>query len=200
MAEEILNDPFPDLKELENKVGRKTPESLLIWMRDAADCEDGWRSDVVDRGDRGSALSDSFSDKISNLKQEMVTIPIMSSALNASHYRYCMSVSVSLLICCDSASVCAACMCLCIFPYLPDAATCTTCFSNHCSVCSNDRNVKTTAFRSEPLHLLIFMCTDRHLLPVLSATPLAWLLSHSPPFISHILTGFLCSFPLRLTL
>ncbi|KAL7387460.1 hypothetical protein ABVT39_023819 [Epinephelus coioides] len=71
MAEEILNDSFPDLREVENKVGRKTPESLLIWMRDAADCEDGWRSDVVDRGDRGSALSDSFSDKISNLKQEM---------------------------------------------------------------------------------------------------------------------------------
>ncbi|XP_070700431.1 leucine rich adaptor protein 1-like [Pempheris klunzingeri] len=71
MAEEILNDSFPDLRELENKVGRKTPESLLVWMRDAADCEDGWRSDVVDRGDRGSALRDSFSDKISNLRQEM---------------------------------------------------------------------------------------------------------------------------------
>ncbi|XP_051265665.1 leucine rich adaptor protein 1-like [Dicentrarchus labrax] len=71
MTEETLNDPFPDLRELENKVGRKTPESLLIWMRDAADCEDGWRSDVVDREERSSALSESFSDKISNLKQEM---------------------------------------------------------------------------------------------------------------------------------
>lgn len=76
MAEETFNDSFPDLKELENKVGRKTPESLLIWMRDAADCEDGWRSGVVDRGDRSSAVSDSFSDKISNLKQEMVNLPI----------------------------------------------------------------------------------------------------------------------------
>ncbi|XP_042353027.1 leucine rich adaptor protein 1-like [Plectropomus leopardus] len=71
MAEEILNDSFPDLKEVENKVGRKTPESLLIWMRDAADCEDVWRSDVVNSGDRGSASSDSFSEKIRNLKQEM---------------------------------------------------------------------------------------------------------------------------------
>ncbi|XP_059201013.1 leucine rich adaptor protein 1-like [Centropristis striata] len=71
MAEELFNDSFPDLKEVETKVGRKTPESLLIWMRDAADCEDGWRSDVVDRGDRSSAFGDSFSDKISNLKQEM---------------------------------------------------------------------------------------------------------------------------------
>ncbi|XP_008292628.1 leucine rich adaptor protein 1-like [Stegastes partitus] len=64
-AEEILNDSFPDLKELESKIGRKTPESLLIWMKDAADCEDH----EADRGDRRSA--DSFSDKIDNLKQEM---------------------------------------------------------------------------------------------------------------------------------
>lgn len=71
MEEENNNDSFPDLKELENKVGRKTPESLLVWMRDAADCEDGWRSDVVDRGNRSFASSDSFSEKISNLKQEM---------------------------------------------------------------------------------------------------------------------------------
>ncbi|KAF3858650.1 hypothetical protein F7725_011851 [Dissostichus mawsoni] len=46
MAEETFNESFPDLKEVENKVGRKTPESLLIWMRDAADGENGWRSDV----------------------------------------------------------------------------------------------------------------------------------------------------------
>lgn len=75
MAEAIFKDSFPDLKELENKVGRKTPESLLIWMRDAADRGDEvWRSDVLDRGDHGSALSDSISAKISHLKQEMVKI------------------------------------------------------------------------------------------------------------------------------
>nr|XP_046265655.1 leucine rich adaptor protein 1-like [Scatophagus argus] len=71
MEDEIFNDSFQYLKELENKVGRKTPESLLIWMRDAADCEDDWRSEVVDRGDRSSAVNANFSDKISNLKQEM---------------------------------------------------------------------------------------------------------------------------------
>uniref|UniRef100_UPI0037E76313 leucine rich adaptor protein 1-like n=1 Tax=Semicossyphus pulcher TaxID=241346 RepID=UPI0037E76313 len=71
MAEEIIHDSLPDLRELENKVGRKTPESLLMWMKDAADCEEGWRSDVVDRGERGSASSETFSDKISNLQQEM---------------------------------------------------------------------------------------------------------------------------------
>uniref|UniRef100_G3PVE1 Uncharacterized protein n=1 Tax=Gasterosteus aculeatus TaxID=69293 RepID=G3PVE1_GASAC len=73
MAEEILNDSLADLREVENKVGRKTPESLLIWMRDAADCGDGWWSDVVDRGDRSSAFGQSFSDKLRGLKQEMMT-------------------------------------------------------------------------------------------------------------------------------
>ncbi|KAM3604722.1 uncharacterized protein V6R79_015417 [Siganus canaliculatus] len=71
LEEETLNDSFPCLKELENKVGRKTPESLLIWMKDAADYEDDSRSDTVDRGDYSSASSESFSDKINNLKQEM---------------------------------------------------------------------------------------------------------------------------------
>ncbi|XP_056246493.1 leucine rich adaptor protein 1-like isoform X1 [Seriola aureovittata] len=71
MAEERLDDSFPELKEVENKIGRKTPESLLMWMRDAADCGDGWRSDVVDNGDHSSELSGGFSDKISSLKQEM---------------------------------------------------------------------------------------------------------------------------------
>ncbi|KAM4552427.1 uncharacterized protein PAE49_015854 [Odontesthes bonariensis] len=71
MAEETLNDSFPDLNELENKIGRKTPESLLIWMKEAADCEDGWRSDVLDGEDQNAAACDSLSDKINNLKQEM---------------------------------------------------------------------------------------------------------------------------------
>ncbi|XP_035026720.2 leucine rich adaptor protein 1 [Hippoglossus stenolepis] len=71
MAEESLRDFFPEMREVENKVGRKTPESLLMWMRDAADCGDGCRCDVGDRGDHSSASSGSFSDRISCLKQEM---------------------------------------------------------------------------------------------------------------------------------
>ncbi|KAM8849563.1 leucine rich adaptor protein 1-like isoform 2-T2 [Spinachia spinachia] len=71
MAEELVNDPMADLREVEDKVGRKTPEGLLTWMRDAADCGDGWWSHVVDGGDPSSALRDSFSDKIRGLKQEM---------------------------------------------------------------------------------------------------------------------------------
>ncbi|GAA6222468.1 leucine rich adaptor protein 1-like [Lates japonicus] len=71
MAEESFNDSFPELREVETKLGRKTPESLLSWMKDAADCGDSWRSDVVDRGEHSSALSGSFSDKIISLKQEL---------------------------------------------------------------------------------------------------------------------------------
>lgn len=71
MDEEVINDSFPSLKELENKIGRKMPESLLMWFRDAADCDDVRRS----REERqlSSGLSDSFSEKISTLKQEMVS-------------------------------------------------------------------------------------------------------------------------------
>ncbi|PWA17391.1 hypothetical protein CCH79_00011286 [Gambusia affinis] len=67
MAEEILNDFYPDFNELESKVGRKTPESLLVWMKDAADCE-GWTADPSGRSDH---TSDGLSDKIKTLKQEM---------------------------------------------------------------------------------------------------------------------------------
>lgn len=82
MAEERLDVfLFPELKEVENKLGRKTPESLLIWMRDAAHCGGGCSS-VVDRGDRSAALSASFSDRISSLKQEMVKISVELSAIN----------------------------------------------------------------------------------------------------------------------
>lgn len=83
MEEEILNDSLPYLKELENKIGRKTPQSLLVWIRDAADCEDGWRSDV--ERDPSSAFNDGFSDKIRILKQEMVKIRVIFS-----RYRYCV--------------------------------------------------------------------------------------------------------------
>lgn len=71
MAEEILDDSFPDLRELESKFGVKTPESLLVWMRDAADCEDRWSSDDH---------SDGLSDKIRSLKHEMVRFHIVSTA------------------------------------------------------------------------------------------------------------------------
>lgn len=72
MADDILSASATDLTELEGKVGRKTPESLLMWMRDAVDC---WGSDVGEKRDLSSA-SDAFSDKLSNLKQDMVKVSL----------------------------------------------------------------------------------------------------------------------------
>ncbi|XP_072297225.1 uncharacterized protein [Eucyclogobius newberryi] len=60
MAEEFENDSLPDLTELESKVGKKTPESLLIWMKDDAA--------HVDNNNR---FNDDMSTKINMLKQEM---------------------------------------------------------------------------------------------------------------------------------
>ncbi|XP_017275696.1 leucine rich adaptor protein 1-like [Kryptolebias marmoratus] len=70
MAEEIIYDPSPYLSELESKIGRKTPESLLTWMKDAAACEDSMRSD----DSHNLSSSCSLSDKISELKQEMMRL------------------------------------------------------------------------------------------------------------------------------
>ncbi|XP_068197277.1 leucine rich adaptor protein 1-like [Antennarius striatus] len=70
MEEEIL----PDLRELETKVGRKTPESLLEWIRDGADPEGGWRTDAADAADaarRGAAASGSLTDRLNTLRREM---------------------------------------------------------------------------------------------------------------------------------
>lgn len=77
MEEEILNESFPYLKELENKIGRKTPQSLLVWMRDAAECEAGWRSER----ECSAAFSENFSDKIRLLKREMVKIDFSECVL-----------------------------------------------------------------------------------------------------------------------
>lgn len=71
MDEELLGDSLPCLRELENKVGRKTPPSLLLWMRDAAERQDAARnSDAA--GDCGFAPDRDLSDKIRMLRREMV--------------------------------------------------------------------------------------------------------------------------------
>lgn len=111
MDEEVIDDSFPYLKELENKIGRKMPESLLIWMRDAAECEDGRRSS--EERELSSGLSDSFSEKISTLKRDMVNIPTGFQVLHK--WGLCSPVSVLLL---------------------GNGTTCTTHFNNHTCVYS----------------------------------------------------------------
>ncbi|XP_054625488.1 leucine rich adaptor protein 1-like [Dunckerocampus dactyliophorus] len=66
MDEGTASNVTPDLRELESKVGRKTPESLLLWMRDDVDADVSTTEDL-----QYSPLSDAFADKLSNLKQEM---------------------------------------------------------------------------------------------------------------------------------
>lgn len=73
MDEEVVHDSLPCLKELETKIGRKMPESLLVWMRDAAEWEEFGRAG--EGGELGSGLGDSFSEEISTLRQEMVNVP-----------------------------------------------------------------------------------------------------------------------------
>lgn len=70
MDEEVINDSFPCLRELEIKMGRKMPESLLMWLKDAADCEDVRKPSE----ERELSSSGSFSEKISALRQELVSI------------------------------------------------------------------------------------------------------------------------------
>ncbi|XP_068605377.1 uncharacterized protein [Brachionichthys hirsutus] len=72
MEEETLPYSLPDLRELETKVGRKTPESLLVCVGDAdAGCapDAADAADAVDAARRGSASS--LSDQLSNLRREM---------------------------------------------------------------------------------------------------------------------------------
>lgn len=68
--EENHNVLLPELKEMENKVGMKTPEILLSWMGG----EDANFEDVNDWRCHTSDFSGDFSDRISSLKHELVNI------------------------------------------------------------------------------------------------------------------------------
>lgn len=90
MASWTSNDPCPDLKELEKKIGRKTPESLVLSIRDhAGDCDDGSMCDLDekkgDRHDIDNVASNSFSEKIKHLKGEMVRIVSVKHKLVCLH-------------------------------------------------------------------------------------------------------------------
>ena len=155
MAEETLNDFFPDLNELENKIGRKTPESLLIWMKEAADSEDGLRSDVLDREDQNSAACDSISDKINNLKQEMVKLSVVLSSENLSFCALCVK---------NASKWSSSFAFLCLFLCFANATTCLTCYSNR--LCLRDCfelqkcQFHRTPRDASPARLFCFSITD----------------------------------------
>uniref|UniRef100_A0A4W5N4B4 Leucine rich adaptor protein 1 n=1 Tax=Hucho hucho TaxID=62062 RepID=A0A4W5N4B4_9TELE len=69
MEEESVNESFPDLQELENKIGMKTPESLLRWMQ--GDASLGAEGSSNRPEGRDTRTSDSLTEKIRKLKMEM---------------------------------------------------------------------------------------------------------------------------------
>ncbi|KAM6948243.1 leucine rich adaptor protein 1-like [Aplochiton taeniatus] len=71
MEEESRSDSIPGLKEMEIKIGRKTPESLLIWMRDAAHREEWCSERERLKGKVNWPINDGLSEKIRDLKLDM---------------------------------------------------------------------------------------------------------------------------------
>lgn len=80
--EENHNVLLPELKEMENKVGMKTPEILLSWMGG----EDANFEDVNDWRCHTSDFSGDFSDRISSLKHELVNIFDLLNINNKKYY------------------------------------------------------------------------------------------------------------------
>ncbi|XP_062413093.1 leucine rich adaptor protein 1 [Sardina pilchardus] len=70
MDEGNANDSVPDLKDLEVKIGRKTPEGLLQWMREESAHRGESKSSVPECINRDPARK-SLDDKIRKLKVDM---------------------------------------------------------------------------------------------------------------------------------
>ena len=74
MDEGTASETIPDLKDIEVKIGRKTPEGLLRWMREEASSlrGDGKLSAAYDAGKETGKKS--LDEKIKKLKVEMVSV------------------------------------------------------------------------------------------------------------------------------
>lgn len=74
MDEGTVSESVPDLKDLEVKIGRKTPEGLLRWMREEAPSyrADAKTSAPQDGGKETGKMS--LDEKIRKLKAEMVSV------------------------------------------------------------------------------------------------------------------------------
>lgn len=70
MDEGAANETIPDLKDIEGKIGRKTPEALLRWMREEASSLRGERT----RGPSEETGRKGLDEKIRTLKMEMVRV------------------------------------------------------------------------------------------------------------------------------
>lgn len=74
MDEGTGSDGIPDLKDIEVKIGRKTPEGLLRWMREEASNgrADANQGAPLDAGKETGKKS--LDEKIRRLKAEMVRV------------------------------------------------------------------------------------------------------------------------------
>lgn len=73
----VSNDSVPDLKDLEVKIGRKTPEGLLKWMREEASTQRGdAKLNSPETKDGDITERKSLDEKIRKLKVDMVRICI----------------------------------------------------------------------------------------------------------------------------
>lgn len=74
MDEGTVSESVPDLKDIEVKIGRKTPEGLLRWMREEAS---SYRADAklssAQDGSKEPGVR-SLDEKIRKLKVEMVSV------------------------------------------------------------------------------------------------------------------------------
>lgn len=71
MEEGNTNESVPDLKDLETKIGRKTPEGLLKWMREDAAHRGEPKIHTPECIERDPARK-SLDDKIKKLRTDMV--------------------------------------------------------------------------------------------------------------------------------
>lgn len=74
MDEGTVSETVPDLKDIEVKIGRKTPEGLLRWMREEAST---YRGDAKMSAPQDASKETgmmSLDEKIRKLKAEMVSV------------------------------------------------------------------------------------------------------------------------------
>ncbi|KAM9386286.1 leucine rich adaptor protein 1 [Pholidichthys leucotaenia] len=71
MDEGAVGENVPDLKDIEVKIGRKTPEGLLRWMREEAACS--LRTDAKLDGSKDTGMK-SLDEKLRKLKVEMAQL------------------------------------------------------------------------------------------------------------------------------
>ncbi|MED6284910.1 hypothetical protein CHARACLAT_023745 [Characodon lateralis] len=77
MDDGTASDTIPDLKDIETKIGRKTPEGLLRWMREDASSLRGEGKLATHQDTSKDTGRKSLDEKIGKLRMEMVRFRIV---------------------------------------------------------------------------------------------------------------------------